>query len=194
MYKALFRMKFAYIALSVALLAVGVCLIIWPSEFAKFFCYIIGALALIFGIISLVIFFIRDLGSPSLGYGLMIGMFSSIFGLILLLKPDNGAVFFSMLVGVFVIVDSIIKFQASFELKNVGAKHWWVNLIVSLVSTVLGVLLVINPFGDGTLLLIFMGVSLIADALENIFTVIFVWHTGRRLKKEESIVVLEEEN
>jgi uncharacterized membrane protein HdeD (DUF308 family) len=166
-------------------------MIIWPEQVAVLFCYIIGALALIFGIISLVIFFSRDTGTFAPGNGLMIGMFASIFGLILLLKPDNGAVFFSMLVGVFIIVDSIIKIQASFEMRVVGAKRWWINLLISLISTVLGVLLVINPFGSGALLLIFIGITLIIDSLENIFTVIFIWRTGKQIKKEESIVVVE---
>ncbi len=191
MYKTLQRLKLAYIAMSVALCALGICMIIWPEQVAVLFCYIIGALALIFGIISLVIFFSRDTGTFAPGNGLMIGMFASIFGLILLLKPDNGAVFFSMLVGVFIIVDSIIKIQASFEMRVVGAKRWWINLLISLISTVLGVLLVINPFGSGALLLIFIGITLIIDSLENIFTVIFIWRTGKQIKKEESIVVVE---
>jgi uncharacterized membrane protein HdeD (DUF308 family) len=193
MFKTLQRLKFAYIAMSVALCATGVCLIIWPEQLKVLFCYLIGALALIFGIISIVIFFVRDIGMQRPGNGLMIGMLASIFGLILLLKPDNGAAFFSMLVGVFIIVDSIIKIQTSFELKNVGAKFWWVNLLISVASTVLGVLLVINPYGEGsTLLLIFIGISLVADSLANIFTAIFVWRIGKRIKKEESIVVVEE--
>ncbi len=193
MFKTLQRLKYAYIALSVALCAVGICLIIWPEQLKVLFCYLIGAIALTLGIISLVIFFVRDIGTPRPGNGLMIGMLASIFGLILLLKPDNGAAFFSMLVGVFIIVDSIIKIQTSFELKNIGAKFWWINLLISVASTVLGVLLVINPYGEGsTLLLIFIGISLIADSVANIFTAIFVWRTGRRLKKEESIVVVEE--
>ena len=193
MFKTLQKLKFAYIAMSVALCAIGVLLIIWPAESAALICYLIGALSLIFGIISIVIFFVRDIGTPNPGYGLMIGMFASIFGLILLLKPQSGSAVFSMLVGVFIIIDSIVKIQASFELKHVGAKYWWVNLLISLVSTVLGVLLVIDPFGEAVnLITIFMGISLIADSLENIFTVAFVWRTGRRIKKEEAAIVIVE--
>ncbi len=194
MFKTLQKIKFAYLAISVALFAIGIVMIIWPLQSVLFICYLLGALSLIFGIISVVIFFVRDIGTASPGYGLMIGMFASIFGLILLLKPASSLAFFAMLVGVFIIIDSIVKIQASFELKHVGATYWWVNLIISHISTVLGVLLVIDPLNSEILLPVFIGVSLIADALENIFTVVFVWRTGRRIKKEEaSIVVVENE-
>ncbi len=194
MFKFLQKLKLVYIALSVALFAVGLCLIIWPEQFATIFCYVIGSIALILGAIELVIFFVRDFTSTSSGYRLLVGLLASIFGLILLLKPDNSAVFFSMLVGVFIIIDSVVKLQATFELKNIGAIQWWVNLVLSVVSAVLGVMLVINPFGTGTLLLIFMGISLIVDAIENVFTVIFLAIAGKMNKgsEEEAIVVIDE--
>jgi len=181
--------------MSVLLFAVGLCLIIWPSFITKVICYIIGSIALIAGIIELVIFFVRDISVKTVSYSLIIGFLSSIFGLILLLKPDNSAVFFSMLFGVFIIIDSVLKLQTSFELRNLGVLRWWVNLILALASAVLGVLLVINPFATTNILFIFMGISLVVDALENIWTVIFISIASKQMKKmaeEDAILIVEE--
>ena len=195
MFKFFQKSRIAYVAMSIVLFAVGLCLIIWPAMFAKIFCYLIGSLALIPGIIETVVFFVRDISVKSFSYSLAIGLLSSIFGLILLLKPDNSAVFFSMLIGVFIIIDSVLKLQTSFELRVMGVLRWWINLILSLASAVLGVLLVINPFGTGNLLLIFMGISLMVDALENIWTVIYISRAAKQMKKiaeEEAILIVED--
>ncbi|MBE6896021.1 MAG: hypothetical protein E7477_02865 [Ruminococcaceae bacterium] len=195
MFKFFQKSRIAYFIMSVLLFAVGLCLIIWPSFITKVICYIIGSIALIAGIIELVIFFVRDISVKTVSYSLIIGFLSSIFGLILLLKPDNSAVFFSMLFGVFIIIDSVLKLQTSFELRNLGVLRWWVNLILALASAVLGVLLVINPFATTNILFIFMGISLVVDALENIWTVIFISIASKQMKKmaeEDAILIVEE--
>jgi len=70
-----------------------------------------------------------------------------------------------------------------------------VNLILALASAVLGVLLVINPFATTNILFIFMGISLVVDALENIWTVIFISIASKQMKKmaeEDAILIVEE--
>jgi uncharacterized membrane protein HdeD (DUF308 family) len=181
--------------MSVLLFAVGMCLIIWPALITKVICYVIGSIALIAGIIELVIFFARDISVRTVSYSLIIGFLLSIFGLILLLKPDNSAVFFSMLFGVFIIIDSVLKLQTSFELRNLGVLRWWVNLLLALASAVLGVLLVINPFATTNILFVFMGISLVVDALENIWTVIFISLAAKQIKRaaeEDAILIVED--
>ncbi len=195
MFKFFQKSKIAYVIMSVLLFAVGLCLIIWPALITKVICYVIGSIALIAGIIELVIFFARDISVRTVSYSLIIGFLLSIFGLILLLKPDNSAVFFSMLFGVFIIIDSVLKLQTSFELRNLGVLRWWVNLLLALASAVLGVLLVINPFATTNILFVFMGISLVVDALENIWTVIFISLAAKQIKRaaeEDAILIVED--
>lgn len=195
MFKFFQKSKIAYVIMSVLLFAVGMCLIIWPALITKVICYVIGSIALIAGIIELVIFFARDISVRTVSYSLIIGFLLSIFGLILLLKPDNSAVFFSMLFGVFIIIDSVLKLQTSFELRNLGVLRWWVNLLLALASAVLGVLLVINPFATTNILFVFMGISLVVDALENIWTVIFISLAAKQIKRaveEDAILIVED--
>ncbi len=195
MFKFFQKSKIAYVIMSVLLFAVGMCLIIWPALITKVICYVIGSIALIAGIIELVIFFARDISVRTVSYSLIIGFLLSIFGLILLLKPDNSAVFFSMLFGVFIIIDSVLKLQTSFELRNLGVLRWWVNLLLALASAVLGVLLVINPFATTNILFVFMGISLVVDALENIWTVILISLAAKQIKRaaeEDAILIVED--
>ena len=41
MFKFFQKSRIAYVAMSVVLFAVGLCLIIWPAMFAKIFCYLL---------------------------------------------------------------------------------------------------------------------------------------------------------
>jgi uncharacterized membrane protein HdeD (DUF308 family) len=44
-------------------------------------------------------------------------------------------------------------------------KGWWVSLIVSLVAIALGIVVLCNPFTSRAALMIFIGISLIVDAV-----------------------------
>ena len=63
--------------------------------------------------------------------------------------------------------DSLIKLQMAFEAKRSGLSSWWNVLLTAVVGVVFGVLLVIDPFEGAAFLMIFYGIALMVDGIEN---------------------------
>ena len=60
-----------------------------------------------------------------------------------------------------------MKVQNAVDLKRTEHPRWWLILLFALISIGLGVTLILNPFEDEILLMIFIGGStfIVADAL-----------------------------
>ena len=73
----------------------------------------------------------------------------------------------------FVLVDGVFKLQTAVDAKRFGLSNWWLILLGSLICAVLGLLLIVDPFGGSNALMIFVGISLLTDGLQNLFNVFY---------------------
>ena len=55
------QVKAAYIALSIAFVCMGLCLLIWPGISAVTICYVLGTASVLYGVIKLFGYFSEDL-------------------------------------------------------------------------------------------------------------------------------------
>ncbi|MBQ5549550.1 MAG: hypothetical protein IIT32_00670, partial [Bacteroidales bacterium] len=78
-----------------------------------------------------------------------------------------------VVIGLFILVDCVFKLQVATDSKRMGARSWWVTLLFTCVSLVLGLLLIFDTFKGQRVLSIMMGVALVADGLQNLCTVIY---------------------
>ena len=67
----------------------------------------------------------------------------------------------------------MFKLQVAIDSRRMGASSWWVTLLFTCVCMVLGLLLVFDTFKGQQVISIMMGISLIADGLQNLCTVIY---------------------
>lgn len=174
------KAKWLYIVLSVIYIALGIVLLIYPSESIDVICRIIGATALVFGFYGIIRFFFRTVTTFYSVFMLITGIFSFICGIILLVKPDFIKTFFPVVIGVIVVVDSAFKLMTSFELRNTNSKLWWSVFFLSLAGIILGFALVFNSKDTIDLLARLIGACLIVDGIENFFA---VFSSVRALKK-----------
>ena len=93
------------------------------------------------------------------------------FGVYVLLNPESFASFLPLVVGIFLLVDSISKLSMAFDLKNASYNNWWQMLIVAFIVLGCGLLLVFNPFEALAVSVQIIGAILIVDAVSNIFTI-----------------------
>ena len=69
--------------------------------------------------------------------------------------------------GFLLVADSLVKLQLAFDIKRSGLSSWWIVLLTAVVGVVFGVLLVIDPFEGAAFLMIFYGIALMVDGIEN---------------------------
>jgi uncharacterized membrane protein HdeD (DUF308 family) len=132
------------------------------------------------GVFRIVMYFVS--GMKSVNYTLVGGVTLIAVGIILCIYPDLVASIITIALGVVLIADGIVKFQHCVNIVMMKDKMWWVSLVVSIVAIVLGVIVLCDPFSSKTALMIFIGISLIVDAICDIVS---AYRLGVAEKKSE---------
>ena len=179
--KTIKQAKWCYIICSVLLIAAGVYIMIKPYASAIIFCRVIGAVSLFYGVSKILGYFSHDLYNLAFQFDLALGVFTLIFGLILLLRSARVVAFMPAILGVFVLVDGVFKLQTAVDAKRFGLSNWWLILLGSLICALFGLLLIIDPFSGNSVLMTFVGLSLAIDGLQNLFN---AFYTVKILKNQ----------
>ena len=177
--KTIKQAKWCYIICSLLLIAAGVYITARPYASAVIFCRVIGAVSLVYGISKILGYFSHDLYNLAFQFDLARGVFTLIFGLILLLRSARVVTFMPVIIGVFVLVDGVFKLQTAVDANRFGLSNWWLILLGSLLCIALGLLLMVDPFSGSGALMTFVGISLAIDGLQNLFN---AFYTVRILK------------
>ena len=178
------RIKWAYLLVSVFFIALGVLLVLRPDTSMIYFCRFLGGVAVLFGLARIIGYFVRELDGVGLRYDFATGAFAVVAGAFLIWRaPEVGEVM-SVVIGLFILVDCVFKLQVAMDSKRMGARSWWITLLFTCVSLVLGLLLIFDTFKGQQVLSIMMGIALVADGLQNLCTVIYATIFVKDMKKK----------
>ena len=177
------RAKDAYIAVSVLMLIFGSCLIIWPETSLTVFCTITGSSMIVFGAVKLLGYFSKDLYRLAFQFDLALGILSVLLGLVIVIHPYNLITFVPVIVGIFVMLDGVFKIQTALDARQFGLRAWWMVMLLAICSGSFGLFLVLNPFEGATALMMLLGVTIVADGIQNLLIVLYTVQTTRERKK-----------
>lgn len=177
------NLKISFIISSILYIALGVVLLVWPTTSLKVICYAFGGITLFYGLFRLASYLGNRENSSVLQADAFIGIIMIGLGIFLLIKPDTILSILPIVLGLFIIFNSIIKLQHAFELKAAYYEKWWIILFLGIATAALGTVIVLNPFQTMEITLMAMGVVLIIDGVSNIFTILFVTIILKQLKR-----------
>ena len=164
--------KLGYIVLSSLMCAFGLTLIIWPDISLKVFAHCAGITLIAFGVIKVVGYLSRDLYRLAFQYDLAFGVLNIALGLLVMLRTGDVIDTICIAVGLAFLMDGLLKIQISIDARAFGIRRWWLILLVALLAVVIGVLLVFRTAQSERLLMVFLGLSLLADGIMNLITVL----------------------
>lgn len=177
------------IVVSCCILLLGIVMIIWPDISALAVCCILGVLCLATGIYKLARYFSMGIAGLFFQFDLVLGIFSILAGILLLIHPNGAIVFLPIAAGLFILIGSVFDIQVSMETHRYGLKSWWGSLILGIISTVFALFLFLDPFDGASALMIFTGIALIISSIENFYSVYFISKAIRSSKKNDVIDV-----
>lgn len=180
--------KAGFIALSAALIALGGWLFICPGVSSATICVVLGTVSVLYGVVKLLGYFSNDLYRLAFQFDLAVGILSIIVGALLILRPDTVLAFLPTVIGVFILVDSILRFQTAIDAKHFGMKKWWSILLISCVGAVLGALLLFHPFESALAMIRLIGLTLMIDGMENLVTCVYTVKVPRRSAADPTVV------
>lgn len=178
--KKLKKLKWDSIVISIISIAVGVACVCFPASAGNALCLIAGIGLLIAGVTS----FIRYVAFGGFllgGYGLILSLTTVAVGSFCIARPETVARMLTVLIGVFIIVESAQAMSEGVACARIKMCGSAVMIICSAITLVLGVLLMFSGAFDAVML--FAGISLIIDGVKDfIFTLVF----ADRVKKARS--------
>lgn len=174
-----------YWVLSVFCVVLGIALIVNPHFFTNAIGYTVGGLLTAYGAAELIRYFVKTKESPMYATGLVLGVILCAAGIFIIVRPDFIPKIIAVIFGLYMLISGICNLQDALNLRRQGLKNWTVSGIPAVITTIVGIVLVVNPLFLTDAALIILGVCLLVSGLSNI---IGCFSAGRNLKKLNALV------
>lgn len=138
--------------------------------------YIIGILAIFYGVNLVVRYFRGFDGYASIIIDLIMGLLLIGSGIYVLFNPVISSLTLPMVAGIYLIVDAIVKVPASYQAYKVFDIPVWIILITILIPFILGLLLVLEPFNTAMQIVMITGIFFIISGIIDVIITIYIHH------------------
>jgi len=173
MKKLLQQIKWDAVLISVLYVVLGIVCIVIPETMVKTLGYLVGALLIIAGAVSMICYLLREAHQNYYRNDFVHGLVSIAIGIIVLYKVDWLIELVPIILGVLVIASGCRKLQDVIDMKRMGYGNWVVMLILAAVNVIFGVVIVFNPFETVVFLFQMVGAGLIFSGVTDCFVVLF---------------------
>ena len=154
---------------SIILLVLGILLLFIPGSIVTTVIRIFGIVILVVGILSVLNSSRNKTNNTDLVYGILI----SILGIVFISNPQTIASIIPFILGVWIIIKSLFKLQFISTLRK-SSVDYIKPLVINIITLILGIVLVFNPFKGAETLIRIIGIFMIAysglDILNYILT------------------------
>jgi len=91
-------------------------------------------------------------------------------GIFLILKTDTVLLLLSAFVGIFFLIDGIVKARRVFFLFSLKDFNWWMLLLLAIALIAAGIALLINPFENTRNIIVFTGLCFVISGIQTCCT------------------------
>lgn len=148
---------------------IGVVLVIYPKSTAKAICIAIGCILLLAGAISLIVYMKNRREKISSPVMLGLGIVQLAVGVFILFNIGMFIDFLATVFAIILIVHGLNDLAQGFHIRSMGYEDWKRALVVALVTIILGVVVLFEPFGSTSALMMLAGIALIIDGITEIY-------------------------
>ena len=186
---------------SAILIILGLLLIYKSENTIMTISYVIGGVLIAIGALAL-IRYVKHGESPALRNELDIvyGLVTVIFGIIIIKNYQAIASIIPAVIGIAIIISSAGKLNYAFQLKSDENRLWKTTMVISIISTLCGVVLLFNPFEAALGIMKIIGAFIIIYAVLDIISTLAIKSSVTKIRKamEETItdaeIISEDDN
>lgn len=182
------QIRWNLIALAVLFILLGVIIIMWPNEVMRTSCYMLAAMLIIIGVISLISYLRKDISGMLYRYDLVVGLSAVLGGILIIIKVDQLISLIPVILGFLVTISGILKMQNSVDMLRLGKGTWYVAFCMAILNIIFGIVLLIDPFGK-ELLTYLLGAALIFSGLTDLYVTIAISKRLTDMMKETEIEI-----
>lgn len=164
--------KITAVAVAGVLFLIGAFLIFYPNAQMEWAKYIVGPGCILMGAARLFGYFCNDLYRLAFQTGFAAGAFCILLGVLFIIAPENVLSASPYVVGIYVMLDGLIKLQTAMDARTFGMSKWLILILSAVVVVALGFVTVILSVtsGDNTL---WIGLCLAVDGAENMWDTMY---------------------
>lgn len=161
------------IIISTLLILLAIVLILNPIQLLNTIMIILGVIVIVDGIWHIVSYFNEPAEFKAFSFELLEGIAEIVLGFIFILNPQWVISIIYLLIGIWIIFESIIKLQMSINLKDV-VDNWKIMVFVSILSILFGIFIIAHPFIATEVLSMICGIVLLIAEILNLFESIYI--------------------
>lgn len=177
------RSKIYLIISGILMILTGIITLMNPSATLVSLAFVIGMNTLISGIMTLCFYFDEARGEIGAGSVLFDGIANIMLGLMFL---GNNLFVASILPYVFAMWAIFIGIQMMIhctDFRKIGVSEWWVELILGILVTLLGILTCMKPLVGAITISVFVGIGFIVHGAIDFYIVYEMKKVGNKLRK-----------
>lgn len=175
---------------STILIILGFLLVFQSETTVMTISYIIGGILVAAGALAL-IRYVRNAQGPEFRNELDIvyGIVTIIFGIIVIKSYQAVASIIPVVIGIGIIISSAGKLNYAFQLKANQNELWKTTMVISIISTICGVILLFNPFKAALGIMKIIGIFIIVYAILDLISTVAIKSSVIKIHKavEETI-------
>ena len=171
------------IVISIVLAILGILLIVATEATIISISYIIGGILILLGFFG-VIDYIRKIDTElKTGIDLIYGVVTIILGILIVLNPKAIASIINYVLGIIIVISSAIKLDYAIQLKGNNNSLWKSTILISIITTICGLILIFKPFTGAVLVTKIIGAVVLIYAILNIISTLTIRKEVLRLHK-----------
>ena len=177
------KLKWNLILMSILYLALGIFLLMVPGTALNIVCYALGGVVLACAAVQLIRYFAVERGVFQSQLTLISGLVCLGLGAFLIIRSDIVVRILPIVFGLFVIFDGLGRIQNALELRRCEYSSWKGFLLLAVLSIVLGIVMILDPFGTMETLVMAIGVILIIEGALNLLSALYTVIAVKRFLK-----------
>ena len=129
---------------SLAILILGILFIAWPDTMVRVVSYVVGTIFIVKGSFQVITYFMEKGQNDFFNNNLLFGVISILIGITALVIGEDIANVFRIIVGIWMIYESLIRVNTAIKLSSAGISIWKYVMPLALVVMVLGIFVTFN--------------------------------------------------
>lgn len=169
-----------YSTSSIVTLILGIVLIVWPDLSGALMCYMLGGALIVMGVIQLIVYLRGQRVGLYNRFNMIMGVVLALLGIWICVKPEIVLGLIPVVLGFLLLLHAFQDFRYTMNIKNAGVGRWWVALIATLVTFVLGVFLVLHPLFAFEMAMVYVGIGLVYNGVSDLVLIIAAGYYERK--------------
>lgn len=179
----------SFVVLAILYVLLGLVLLLWPVTVMDVLCYLTGGILLLYGVFAIVGFCRAEERRAVSFLPLFLGIVAAAVGAVLLLQPALFQSILTIILGIYILIDGLLNLKRALELRRMEHGGWTIYLVLSLISVVLGLVVVFRPILAGAALVQLIGASLVYSGAADLWTLFQLSRWTKEYRKTHPVDV-----